>query len=188
MNIKVGVSARHVHLSKEDFESLFGNAEFYSIKDLSQDGEFASNLTVDLVTDKDTIKNVRVVGALRSHTQVEISLTDARKLGLNPPIRMSGNFDGALDIMLSSNKNSILCKSSCIVANRHIHCKTSELSKYNLKSGQVVRVKIGGNRGAILENVIVKDKENYNFELHLDTDEANALNIKDGDEAEIVEE
>ena len=190
MQIKVGVSNRHVHLSEEDFKNLFGNTEFYSIKDLSQEGEFMSNLTVDLKTEKDTIKNVRVVGPVRKHTQVEISRTDAYKLGINPPIKMSNDFDGAIDIMLSSflTNKEILAKNACILAHRHVHCKTSELDKYCLKDGQILKIKIGGIRGAVIDNVIVKSKDTFNLELHLDTDEANALNLKNGDVVEILED
>ena len=188
MQIKVGISNRHVHLSEEDFKELFRETNFYSIKDLSQEGEFMSNLTVDIKTEKDIIKNVRVVGPIRKHTQVEISKTDAYKLGINPPIRMSGDFKDALDIMLSSNIKTITCKNSCILAHRHVHCKTSELEKYNLREGQVLKIKIDGIRGATIDNVIVKAKETFNLELHLDTDEANALNLKNGDIVEILEE
>ena len=188
MKVSVGVSNRNVHLSSDDFDKLFGSSEFYSIKDLSQEGEFMSNLVVSLVTDKATIDNVRVVGPIREKTQVEISKTDAYKLGLNPPVRMSGDFSEAEDIMLSSLNNKILCKNSCILANRHIHCKTSELSKYNLVDGQVLQVKVDTPRGGILSNVIVKSKPTYNFELHLDTDEANAFGLKNGDVVEIMED
>lgn len=188
MKIKVGVSNRHIHLSEEDFKNLFENTKFYSIKDLSQEGEFMSNLTVNISTEKATINNVRVVGPIRNHTQVEISMSDAIKLGINPPIKMSGDFDDAADIMLSSSNRKIIAKNSCILAHRHIHCKTSELEKYGLKDGQILSIKVGGIRGGILNNVIVKSKESFNLELHLDTDEANAFNLKNGDEVEILEE
>lgn len=188
MKIKVGVSNRHVHLSKEDFKKLFGNADFYSIRDLSQGGEFASNLVVNIKTEKGQIDNVRIVGPLRDHTQVEISKTDAHKLGINPPVRMSGDFAGALDIMLSSDSEEVLVKEACILAHRHIHCKTSQLEKYGLYEGKIVKVKVDGPRGGILDNVIVKVKENFNLELHLDTDEANAFGLNNGDIVEIMEE
>ena len=188
MVIKIGVSNRHIHISEKDFKDLFGNSEFYSIKDLTQEGEFMSNLTVDIKTEKDIIKNVRIVGPFRNKTQVEISKTDAYKLGINPPVRMSGDFKEAEDIMLGSKLGEKLIKNSCVIANRHIHCKTSELKKYNLKDGQILKVKIEGARGAVLDNVIVKAKESYNLELHLDTDEANALGVKTGDEAIIMED
>ena len=188
MKISVGISNRHVHLSKEVFDILFEDSEFYSIKDLSQEGEFMSNLKVDLIGEKGTIEGVRVVGPIRENTQVEISKTDAYKLGVNPPIRMSNHFDGALDIMLSSSNKRVNVKNCLILANRHIHCKTSELDKYNLKDGQIVRVKVNNERGGILENVIVKAKPTFNFELHLDTDEANAFNLKNGDIVEIMED
>ena len=188
MKIRIGVSNRHVHLSPDDFEKLFGNIDFYSIRDLSQGGEFASNLTVTIRTEKGNIENVRVVGPLRNHAQVEISKTDAYKLGINPPVKMSGDFNGALDIMLSSNNGEVLVKEACILANRHIHCKTSELSKYDLYDGKVVRVKVYGTRGGILDNVIVKAKESFNLEMHIDTDEANAFGLNNGDLVEILEE
>lgn len=188
MNIKVGISNRHIHLSKEDFLDLFGNSDFYSIKDLSQEGEFMSNLTLNIKTNKAVIENVRIVGPLREKTQVEISKTDSYKLGVNPPVRMSSNFDEACDIMLISDNASKLINNSLIIANRHIHCKTSELSKYNLYDGQVVSIKIDNERGGILNNVIVKSKPSYNLELHLDTDEANAMGLKNGDIVEILEE
>lgn len=188
MKISVGISNRHVHLSKEVFDALFKDQEFYSIKDLSQEGEFMSNLVVDLISKKSVIEDVRVVGPVREKTQVEISKTDAYKLGINPPVKMSNDFDGAEDIMLSSKTNKVLVKNCCILANRHIHCKTSELEKYNLKDGQKLKIKVDTPRGGILNNVIVKSKPTFNFELHLDTDEANAFGLKNGDIVEILEE
>lgn len=186
MNIKVGISARHVHLSKDDFDFLFDKTAFYSIKDLSQKGEFASNLTLSLKTDKNIIENVRVVGPLRDKTQVEISKTDAFFLGLNPPVRMSGDLSGSESIILINNNIQLKKEESCIIANRHIHANDSDLEKYNLRDGMKVSVKVKGNRGGILNNVIVKTKPTFNLELHIDTDEANALDINNGDMVEII--
>lgn len=182
MKIKVGVSNRHIHLSKEDYEFFFGNQELTKLKDLSQDGEFASNFAVTIKTDKSSVDNVRVIGPLREHSQVEISRTDAYKLGINPPIRMSRNFEGALDICVKYLDKEKILENSCIIANRHIHVNTNNLESLNMYEGKIVRVKVMGSRGGILDNVIVKAKENYNTELHLDTDEANAFNLKNGDE------
>lgn len=100
MKVKVGVSNRHVHFSKEDFGVLFGDSDLPVLKELSQNGEFASSLVVDIKTDKNILKNVRLIGPFRDKTQVEISITDAYFLGLKPPVRMSKNFDGALDVIL----------------------------------------------------------------------------------------
>ena len=182
MNIKVGVSNRHIHLCKEDYEFFFGNIEFTKFKDLSQNGEFASNLLVTIKTEKNEIKNVRIIGPLRKHSQAEISKTDSYKLGINPPIRMSRDFNGAVDVTLKYLDKEKVIKNSCIIANRHLHVNSSDLKKFNMFDGKKVRVKILGDRGGILDNIIVKSQDNYNLELHLDTDEANAFNLKNGDE------
>lgn len=188
MNIKVGVSNRHVHLDKETFEFLFGNADFYSIKELSQDREFMSNLTVCIKTDKDIIEKVRVVGPLREKTQIEISKTDAYKLGINPPVRMSGDLNNSESAYLCYEDKTILIKSGVIIANRHIHCNPDEAKKYQLYDGKVLNVKVNSERGGILDKVIVKIKDNYKLELHIDTDEANAFFINNGDVVEIIGE
>lgn len=186
MKVKVGVSNRHVHLSKEDFEYLFGGDSLPVLKELSQDGEFASSLVVDIKTDKNVIKNVRLIGPFREKTQVEISITDAYFLGLKPPVRMSNNLDEAIDVTLINGDKELLCKNSCIIANRHIHINTKNQDKYNLYDGEEVSVIVDGTRAGRLDKVFVKAKDNYNLELHLDMDEANAMNLKNGDEVEIV--
>ena len=186
LKISVGVSNRHIHLCKEDFDKLFGNSEFYSVKDLSQDGDFASNLVVSVKTSKNVIHNVRVVGPLRDRTQVEISMTDSYFLGINPPVRMSGDFRDACDVILCSSNVEINSPNSCILANRHIHINTIEQEKYNLFDGDKVKALIQGDRGGVLNNVIVKSRDNYNLELHLDTDEANAMGVRNGDVIDII--
>lgn len=186
MKVKVGVSNRHVHLSRNDFNYLFGDVNLPVLKELSQDGEYASSLVVDIKTDKNILKNVRLIGPFRDKTQVEISITDAYFLGLTPPVRMSGNFDKALDIVIVNGEKELLCKNSCIIANRHIHINTREQDKYGLYNGDEVSVLVNGNRAGRLDKVMVKAKDNYNFELHLDMDEANAMALKNGDEVEII--
>ncbi len=188
MEIKVGVSNRHIHFKKEDYMLLFGNQELTKKNDLSQNGEYATNSVVSLKTNKGVLENVRIVAPFREHTQVEISKTDAYKLGINPPIRMSGNFDGAVDIVVCNKDKEILIKNACILANRHIHLNQEESNKYNIKHGDKVRVSVSGERGGILDNVLVKVRENYNMELHLDTDEANAFGLKNGDKVTILED
>lgn len=187
MNIRVGVSNRHIHLSKEDYSFLFPNTTLSKIKDLSQKDEFVTNLVLDIKTDKSILKNVKVIGPFRDKTQIEISLTDAYKLGINPPINMSGNFDNAASVILCNDSKSKLIENSCIIANRHIHVNTKDLDKYNFYPGKIVSVKIDGVRAGIMDNVIVKAKENYNLELHIDMDEANAFNLKNGSIVEVIE-
>ncbi len=187
MKIQVGVSNRHIHLSKEDFVNLVGDKEFCKVKDLTQGGEFASNILVSIKTDKNTINNVRVVGPLREKTQVEISVSDCYFLGLRPPIRMSGDFRDAESCTLVYEGKELFVNGGVIVANRHIHVNTRDLEKYNFHDGDVFSVRVGGQRGGVLNNVIVKSKDSYNLELHLDTDEANAMGLKNGDVVDIIE-
>ena len=188
MKVSIGVSNRHIHLDYETCVKLFGSSELTLVRELSQGGEFVSNRVVSIKTDKGVIDNVKVVGPLRSRTQVEIARSDAFKLGLNPPVRMSGNFDGAEDVTLVFEGREVEVKNSCILANRHIHCKTSELDKYGLKDGQVLKVRVDNMRGGVMDNVIVKAKESYNLEMHIDIDEANAFMLSNGSVVEIMEE
>ncbi|MGE5455878.1 MAG: phosphate propanoyltransferase [Ignavibacteriales bacterium] len=188
MKINVGVSNRHVHLKQEDFDILFGrDQKLEKFKDLSQPGEYASTLKLIIKTEKDIIDDVRVIGPIRNYTQVEISKTDAFKLGINPPIRNSGDIVGSAGVTLVGPKGTIELKEGCIIANRHIHITDEEIEKYGLVGKTKVRVKVDGPKGGILDNVMLKKSNNYIFELHIDTDDANAHLIKQGDIVEIIE-
>lgn len=184
MKVKIGVSNRHVHLSKNDFDFLFPNTLMNKVKDLSQKGEYVSDLFVSIKTNKGVLNKVRVVGPLRDKTQVEISRTDAYFLGINPPVRMSGDLDNSEDVILINNNSELLVENSCILAHRHIHMSTNDAIELGYKSGDIVKVKIMGERGGIYDNVEIKIKDSYTLELHLDTDEANAMGVKNGDEVE----
>ena len=187
MKIKVGISNRHVHLKEEDLISLFGKDYALTIKKpLSQIGEYASVETVSIKTNKATIDNVRVLGPVRNYTQVEISRTDAYKLGINPPVRESGNLKDAETVEIIGPEGSIIAKESTIIAERHIHINTNELEQYGLQNGEVVRIKIDGIKGGIIDNVKIKAKDTYTFELHLDTDEGNAFLLNNGDIVDII--
>lgn len=183
MKVKVGVSNRHVHLTKEDFKILFGVDKLTKRNDLSQPGEFACNETVTLLTAKNKIENVRILGPFRIYTQVEVSKTDARILGINPPIRDSGDLEGASNVTLIG-PNGQIDRNSCTIATRHIHITKELKEQYHLKDK--VKVKILSEKPAILEEVHVKTSDHYLFELHLDTDDANANLVNQGDEAEII--
>lgn len=186
MKVRVGVSNRHVHLCEKDFKILFKNDNFYSIKDLSQKGEFASNLMVDVKTNKGTLHNVRVIGPLREVSQIEISKTDSYTLGINPPVRMSGNLDNSSLVTLVNGENEVN-DVSCILAHRHIHVNEKEIKKYGLDINKKYSIKVPGVRGGILDNVLIKVKDNYSLEIHIDTDEANAFSINNGDYVEVME-
>lgn len=184
MKVKIGVSNRHVHLSKKDFDVLFPDTLMNKVKDLSQKGEYVSDLFVSIKTNKEVLNKVRVVGPLRDKTQVEISRTDAYFLGINPPVRMSGDLENSEDVILINNNRELLVENSCILAHRHIHMSTNDAIELGYKSGDIVKVKIMGERGGIYDNVEIKIKDSYTLELHLDTDEANAMGVKNGDEVE----
>lgn len=179
MKIKVGVSNRHVHLNKESFIKLFGDIKLNNDFDLSQKGQFASDLFVTIKTDKDKIEKVRILGPLREYNQIEISRTDSYKLGLNPPIRESGDLENSEIVTIIGSKGEITTN-GCIIATRHIHANKEKLAK-------IVKIKIDGLKGGILDNVSVKYDPSYTFELHLDTDDANAFGLKNGDGVEICE-
>lgn len=185
MKISVGISNRHVHLSKDDYQFLFKNMEMTVRNNLKQPNQFASNLTVDIKTEKDIIKNVRVLGPNRDYTQVEISKTDAYKLGINPPVRDSGNLQGASLVTILGPTGEI-SKEVAIIANRHIHVNRKIREDNGLMGVEKVKVKISGEKGGVLDNVYLKDMDEAYFELHLDTDDANAFLLKNDDEVEII--
>lgn len=187
MKISIGVSNRHVHLTKSVLEELFGPGyELEKIKDLKQPGQFASNTFVTLKTDKNMIEHVRVLGPVRDYNQVEISKTDAYKLGLNPPVRDSGDLVGSEPITLVGNNKEIKLDEGCILATRHIHILPEQVKQYNLDPSKKYCVRLSGEKGGIIENVSLKVSDKSYFELHIDTDDANAHLIKNGDIGEIL--
>lgn len=187
MKVSIGVSNRHVHLTKEHLKILFGDDYKLEKKnDLTQPGQFSSTYVVTLKTEKGEINNVRVLGPERNYTQVEISKTDAYKLGLNPPIRNSGDLIGSSPITIVGPKGSVDLDYGCIIATRHIHILESQIKLYALEGKETVNVKLNGEKGGIITNVYLKVSDEAFFELHLDLDDANAHLIKNGDIGEIL--
>ncbi len=182
MKLKVGVSNRHIHLKQSDLDVLFG-CDLTKRNDLTQPGQFAANEVLTIKTAKSEINNVRVLGPVRDYTQIEISQTDAYKLGLNPPVRSSGHLEDSEVVTLIGPHGSITTN-GCIIADRHIHVTYADKEKYNLPDK--VMVKIAGEKRGIIEVAIKASAEAY-FELHLDTDDANAFLLKNGDEVEILD-
>jgi len=175
--IPIEVSARHIHISQKDLEDLFGkNYKLKKLRDLTQPGEFAS-------TDKIYIKNkkkelsARIVGPVRKNTQVEISLTDAIFLGLNVPVKKSGNLKGTPGVFLRSKNKQIKLKKGLIIPMRHIHCNLKQAKRLGLRDNQFVSVLVKGERGLIFNRVKIRAKKNYELAMHIDTDEANAAGI-----------
>lgn len=185
MDIKVGVSNRHVHLCASDFNLLFKDTPMEIDRLLSQPEEFASNLKVTIRSPKDDIKNVRVMGPLRDYTQVEISKTDAYKLGLNPPIRKSGDVVGSEKITIVGQYGSITVE-GCIIAQRHFHISSSELERLGYKENDEFILIVDSTKSGELYNFYPRVQENTVTEAHLDTDEANAFLIRNGDMAKLI--
>ena len=184
MNVTVGISNRHVHLNEEDYKLLFGDTPFEVRNELKQPGMFASTLTVSITGSKRTIDNVRVLGPLRSYTQVEVSKTDSYTLGVNPPVRDSGDLADAAEITITGPMGSIT-RNACIIATRHIHVNDEIRKEHDLVGISKVSVRKVGEKGAILEDVHLKDNPLSYFELHLDTDDGNGSLGKTGEMVEI---
>lgn len=182
--VKIGISNRHVHLTKETYELLF-NEPLTIKKEIHQIGEFASNQVVTLKTEQGIIENVRIVGPFRDYNQVEICNSDAHQLGLNPPVRKSGDIKNSENITLVGPKGEIYLESVCILAQRHIHINSKDQEKYHVKDGDVVKVLVRKNRTALLDTYI-KISENGYFEMHIDRDEANAFLLKNEENVTLI--
>ncbi len=187
MKVILGVSNRHVHLTQDNYHTLFGDEPMNKVKDLRQPGQFASDKFVTLKNGDRQINHVRVLGPIRNYTQIEISKTDAYTLKLDPPIRTSGDLEGSSPITLIGPKGELHLDKGCILANRHIHISPEEVKKYNLEGVKKVKVKVDGEKGGILNNVHLKIIDPSLLEMHIDTDEGNAFGVKTGDELEIIE-
>jgi len=175
MKIQVEVSARHIHISEKDGKVLFGeNFKLTKLKDLSQPSEFASNEVLDIEANGKKISNVRIIGPAREKTQIEISKTDAVYLGINPPLRLSGDIEGSAGIKMVGPNGELELSEGLIIAKRHIHCNHSEASSLKIKNNCIVSVKIEGDRAVIFENVVVRVGDDYKLSMHIDTDEGNA--------------
>ena len=174
----VAVSARHVHLSKNHFEQLFGNGKKMTrFKELSQPGQFACEETVEIAGPRGAIKKVRVLGPERSETQVEISVSDSFTMGIKPEIRMSGNIAASPGCTISGPAGKITINQGVIVAARHVHLSTEQAALYGIKDGDAVSLKTPSPRKGIIGNITVRVAKDFDLEVHLDTDEANGNGI-----------
>ncbi|WP_250278836.1 ethanolamine utilization phosphate acetyltransferase EutD [[Clostridium] colinum] len=179
--IEIEASGRHIHLSQEDLEKLFGKGYILNkVKELSQPGQYVCQERVDIIGPKNTIKNVVVLGPVRKETQVEVSLTDARLLGIDVPIRQSGDIDNTPGIKIKSEKGIIEKDKGIIVAQRHIHIEEKDKDKFNVFDGEIVKVKVFSNRPLIFDDVVVRISPNFKTYMHIDFDEANACAFKNG--------
>ena len=186
--VPVGVSNRHIHLSAEHLEILFGKGyELTPIKDLSQPGQFACKEQLTIVGPSlRPIEGVRVLGPVRSASQVEISRTDSFVLKLKPPVRESGDIKGSAPITIIGPKGVVTLKEGCIIANRHIHMSLEEGEKFGLKDGDYVDVEANGERRTMFYDVQVRVNKAFRLEMHIDTDDANAAGIGNGAQLKII--
>ena len=188
IKVPIEVSARHVHISKADLEILFGKGhQLKRVKDLSQHGQFACEETVSIKTDKGEIKDLRILGPERDHTQVELTKTDSYLLGINPPVAecTSCAGEGGEEVTIAGPKGEIK-KHCAIVAHRHIHISQDEAEKRNLKDNELVSVKTKGERPITFHKVLIRVDPSFVFHMHIDTDEANAAGIEKMAEGKIL--
>ncbi|MDD3340445.1 MAG: phosphate propanoyltransferase [Lachnospiraceae bacterium] len=185
--VPVGVSARHIHLTQSDLETLFGPGYQLTKKKDLMGGQFASNETVTIVGLKlRAIENVRILGPVRKATQVEISATDSIKLGVKAPVRESGDTKGSSPVAIVGPKGAIYLKEGCIVAMRHIHMSPADAKAAGVHNGDVVSVKADNERGTIFNHVKIRVDDSFTLEMHIDTDEANASKIAQGSTVTII--
>jgi putative phosphotransacetylase len=184
LDIPVGVSNRHCHLTEEHFKILFGrDAAPKKVKAIKQPGFYAAEEMIDVKGPKGVVKKIRLVAPYRAHTQIELAVTDAFAIGVNPPVRESGNVKGSAGATLIGPAGQVDIKEGVIVAQRHLHFSPDEAKSLGIASGEVVRVRCGtgGGRSTVFEDVVVRVSDKYSLEFHVDTDEANAAGIKTGD-------
>ena len=186
MKISVGISNRHIHLKEDDYKILFGNALIEKEYDLHQKGEFASTSFVTIEGPKGTLEKVRIIGPFRTYSQVEVSTSDSHKLGINPPIRKSGDITDSPSILIIGPKGKLQLENGVIIAERHIHITEEQLKYYKLEQDKPLNIVVRGEKPTILGNVHLKVSDNAYFELHLDMDDANACRLKNGDIVDIL--
>ena len=173
--VLVETSARHVHLTTEHIEALFGKGyQLTNKKDLSQPGQFACEERVDVTGPKGTIKNISILGPARKASQVEVSATDARTLGIKAPIRESGDIAGSGACTITVGDKSVELSEGVIIAKRHIHFTPADAAAFGVKDKDIVKVRVEGERALIFDEVVCRVSDKFALAMHIDTDESNA--------------
>lgn len=176
--VSINISARHVHLTAYAHTKLFDH-DLTVRNPLNQIGQFAANETVTVKTEKGVFENVRIIGPLRSYNQVELSMTDARKLGIRPPVRKSGHLDGAEVVTISTPKGEIT-ERCAIIADRHVHMNPDKAKELGVVDDEVLKLHINGEKPGVID-IKAKVSDDGYYEVHLDTDDSNAFLITPGD-------
>ena len=187
-DVSVGISNRHIHLTKEHVEILFGKGyQLTKIKDLSQPGQFACKEQLTIIgPSMKPIEGVRVLGPERKQSQVEISRTDSFILKVKPPVRESGSLTGSSPITIIGPKGIVTLSEGCIIANRHIHMSIEDGAHYGVSDGEYVDVEMGGIRRSLFYDVQIRVNKDFRLEMHIDTDDANAAGVSNGDKVKII--
>jgi putative phosphotransacetylase len=188
IEVKIGVSNRHVHLAPAHVRALFGADSLGVERPLTQPGQFAASETVDLVGPRGRLAKLRVVGPARGETQVELAISDARQIGITAPVAASGSLQGSAGgVTLVGPAGSVVLQRGVIVAARHLHLSPDDARRWGLRDGDKLDIRVGaGARAAVLHDVLVRSGPHHATELHLDTDEASAAGVKTGDRATII--
>lgn len=187
--IPVGISNRHIHLSREDLETLFGKGyELTPMKELSQPGQYACKETLTLVgPSMRAIEGVRVLGPLRSASQVEISATDSFQLKVKPPVRESGKIAGSAPVTIVGPRGVVSLSEGCIIANRHVHMSPDDAARFGVKDGDYIDVDVlSGTRKSRWFDVQIRVHKDFRLEMHVDTDDANSAGLKNGSTVTVV--
>ncbi len=187
-DIPVGISNRHIHLSREHVEILFGKGyELTKLKDLSQPGQYACKEQLTIIgPSMRAIEGVRVLGPERKKSQVEISRTDSFVLKVKPPVRESGDVAGSAPITIIGPKGIVTLSEGCIIANRHIHMSEKEGKQFGVKDGEYVDVELNGERRSLFYDVQIRVHKDFRLEMHIDTDDANAAGVGNGFKAKLL--
>ena len=185
--VPVGVSNRHIHLSREDMDALFGpGSELHKKKDMKQPGQYAADEVVTLRGPKGSLSKVRVLGPFRKETQIELSVADGFAVGIKPPLRLSGHLENSPGLDVIGPNGTVHKDHGAIVAMRHIHMLPEKAEQLGIKNGDVVNVEIDGPRGGVMHEVVIRAAPNSAFEMHVDVEEANAFSLKNDDCVRIV--
>lgn len=185
--LPIALSNRHIHISQDDLDTLFGKGyKLNKIKDLSQPGQYACDERVKLVGPKRDIEGVRILGPVRPRTQLELSISDAFTLGIEPIIRNSGDVKGTPGIKIVGPNGEVELEEGAIVAARHIHMHPNDAEEFGVVDHEIVKIKINGPRGLVFDNVLVRVFHEFALEMHIDVEEGNASGVKNGDMVELI--
>ena len=186
--VPVGISMRHIHLSRREVDALFGRTyQLTPLRPLSQPGQFACQECLDVIGPRGVLHKVRILGPERPEAQVELAQTDCRVIGVQAPVRASGHVEGTPGVLLQGPRGAFSLPRGVIVADRHLHMSTAQAAAFGLSDGDTVRVRVEGGKPGILDGVLVRAGERYELDLHLDTDDANAFQLRQGQLVTVLE-